>query len=111
MFDKIGQIMGLISNPGKIREEAEKLAARVGQIVAEGSAGGGMVTARVNGHGSVVALKISEEAMQDRELLEDLVAGAVNHAAEKARTQAAEETGRMATNLGLPPGFRLPGMG
>jgi DNA-binding protein YbaB len=49
--------------------------------------------------------------LQDRELLEDLVVAATNQAIDKARQLAASETTKMATELGLPPGMNLPGIG
>jgi DNA-binding protein YbaB len=42
--------------------------------------------------------------------LEDLIRAATNQAMDRARQLAAEETGKIASNLGLPPGMALPGM-
>ena len=110
MFKEIGQLAGMLKNLPKIQEEMKKLQSRLGQITAEGDAGGGMVKVRVNGHMEVQGCAISDEAMKlnDKELLEDLVAGAANQALKRVRTQVAEETGKMATGLGLPPGMNLP---
>jgi hypothetical protein len=44
-------------------------------------------------------------------MLEDLVKSAVNQAIGRARQKIAEETQKMATDMGLPPGMELPGMG
>jgi nucleoid-associated protein EbfC len=113
MFKEIGQIAGLMKNLPKMREEMSKLQERLGQIVAEGDAGAGMVRATVNGHLEVQKLTLSDEAvkMNDKEMLEDLIASAINHALKKARQLVAEETSKMATGLGLPPGLNLPGLG
>ncbi len=113
MFKEIGQIAGLMKNLPKIREEMSKLQERMGQIVAEGDAGAGMVKATVNGHLEVQKLTLSDElvAMNDKEMLEELVASAINHALKKARQLVAEETSKMATGLGLPAGMNLPGLG
>src|SRR5262249_33544333 len=99
-----------------IREEMERLQQRLGQITAEGDAGGGMVKVKVNGKQEVLGCTLSEEALRggDRELLEDLIAGAVNQALQRVRQLVAEETSKMATGLGLPPGMGmggLPGLG
>lgn len=112
MFKEIGQLMNLMKNTSKIREEVEKLQGRLGQIITEGDAGGGMVKARVNGHLDVLSCVLSEEVLQqnDKEMLEDLIIGAINQALKKARQQVAEETSKMATGLGLPPGLNLPGL-
>ena len=87
MFDKISQIFGMFKNLPKMREEMQKLQERLGQITAEGDAGGGMVKAKVNGQMEVVTCVISDELMKlnDKELLEDLVRSAVNQAIQKAK--------------------------
>ena len=61
-------------------------------------------------------MRISDEAMKlnDREMLEDLIAAATNQALAKVRQQLAEESAKMAANIGLPPGMLgggLPGLG
>lgn len=116
MFKELGAMMGLLKNQGKIQEEIQKFQASVGQITAEASSGAGYVTVKVNGRLEVLYVRISEEAMQlnDREMLEDLVAAAVNQALTKVRAQLAEESAKMAANIGLPPGMLgggFPGMG
>jgi DNA-binding YbaB/EbfC family protein len=114
MFKELGQLASLLRNMpqmSKLKEEMDGLQQRLGQISAEGDAGGGMVKVRVNGKLELVACTISAEAMGDREMLEDLIRAAVNQALEKARVQAAQETSKMAGNLGLPAGLDLPGLG
>jgi nucleoid-associated protein EbfC len=112
MFKEIGQLAGLMKNAGKIREEMQKLQQRLGQLTSEGDAGGGMVKVTVNGNLEVVSCRISEECMKlnDREMLEDLIRAAVNQALQRSRQLAAEETGKMATGLGLPAGMNMPGL-
>ena len=71
---------------------------------------------KVNGRMEVQSVRISEEALKlnDREMLEDLVAAAVNQALTKVRAQLAEESAKMAANIGLPPGMLgngFPGFG
>lgn len=111
MFKEIGQLASLMRNLPKLQQEAEQLKQKLARIVAEGAAGAGMVTARVNGHMEVLSCSISDEAMKmnDREMLEDLVKAAINQALQKSRQAVAEETSKMASGLGLPGGFNLPG--
>lgn len=114
MFNQLGQLAGLMrSLPqlGKLREEMEKFQQKVAEITAEGDAGAGMVKAKVNGRMEVQAITLSDEAMKDRELLEDLIRSAVNSAIDRARQRVAEETTKMASEMGLPPGMNLPGLG
>ena len=83
MFKELGSMMSLLGNKGKIQEEIGKFQQQVGYITAEATAGAGYVTVKVNGRMEVLAVRISEEAMDlnDREMLEDLVAAAANQAA------------------------------
>jgi DNA-binding YbaB/EbfC family protein len=116
MFEKLGAMMNLLNNRGKIQEEIQKFQAQVGAITAEATAGAGYVTVKVNGRMEVLNVRISEEAMQlnDREMLEDLVAAATNQALVKIREQLAQESAKMAANIGLPPGMlgnNIPGIG
>src|ERR1700724_1140874 len=110
MFKEIGQFASLMRNLPKIREEVEQLQQRLARITAEGSAGGDLVKARVNGKMEVLSCHLSDEALKqnDRELLEDLIVGAVNQALQRVRQLVAEETSKMASGLGLPEGMNLP---
>jgi nucleoid-associated protein EbfC len=112
MFKEIGQIAGLMKNLPKIREEMERFQGKLAQLSAEGDAGAGMVKVRVNGKMEVLVCQISEEAFStgDREMLEDLIRVATNQALTKVRQLVAEETSKMASGLGLPPGMGLPGL-
>jgi DNA-binding YbaB/EbfC family protein len=116
MFKELGAMMSLLGNKGKIQEEIQKFQASVGQITAEASSGAGYVTVKVNGKLEVLSVRISDEALKlnDREMLEDLITAATNQALAKVRAQLAEESAKMAANIGLPPGMLgggLPGVG
>ncbi len=110
MFNKLGMLADLMGNAGKLREAFDKAFESLGQVEAEGSAGGGTVTARVNGRLEVVAVRIDPSllAEPDAELLEDLIVAAVNAGLVKAREAAAGSL----TNLtgGLPMGL-FPNLG
>jgi DNA-binding YbaB/EbfC family protein len=115
MFKELGAMFSVLKNQGKIQEEMQKFHAQVGNITAEAAAGAGYVTVKVNGRFEVLSVKISEEAMKlnDRELLEDLIAAATNQAIAKVRELLAQESAKMAANLGLPPGMMgggIPGV-
>jgi DNA-binding YbaB/EbfC family protein len=112
MFKEISQLAGLFKQLPKIKEEVNRFQQRLGEITAEGDAGAGMVKARVNGRFDVLSCRISDEALRlnDREMLEDLIAGAVNQAISRVRQQTAEETRKMADAVGLPAGLEIPGL-
>lgn len=109
----LGQLVSMMTklpSIDKIKEETERMQQRLGEITAEGDAGAGMVKVRVNGRMEVLSCQISNEALGDKEMLEDLIAAAVNQAITRARLQTAEETGKLASNLGLPTGLNIPGL-
>jgi DNA-binding YbaB/EbfC family protein len=112
MFKGLGQLANLMTQLPKLKAEMERLQQRLGQLVAEGDAGGGMVRVKVSGKQEVLSCTLSDEAlrMNDREMLEDLIRAATNQALDRARQLAAEETSKMATSFGLPAGMGLPGL-
>lgn len=112
MFGGLFNMLKLMGNAGKIQQEMAALQQRNAQLTAEGDAGAGLVKVKVDGQMHVVALSISDDALKtgDKEMLEDLIKAATNQAIEKVRKLIAEETARMAANLGLPAGTNLPGM-
>src|ERR1700722_14573510 len=111
MPKELGQLAGLMKNMGKLREEAQRFQTKLGELHADGSAGGDMVTVRVNGRMELMSVKIADSApLQDREMLEDLICSATNQALSKARELVNQEAQNMAATLGLPPGMGLPGL-
>ena len=115
MFKELSAMMSLMGNKSKIQDEMQKFQAQIPTIVAEGTAGAGMVLVKANGRMEILSCKISEDAfkLNDREMLEDLVIAATNQALGKVRDLLAAETAKMAANMGLPPGMLggLAGMG
>jgi DNA-binding YbaB/EbfC family protein len=91
----------------KMKVEMERLQAEAASKIVEGSAGGGMVVVVANGKGEILSVRIDREAVrgEDLEMLQDLVAAAVNDALRRAREVLAQEFSRLAGGLGLPPGL------
>jgi DNA-binding YbaB/EbfC family protein len=115
MFKQFGQIANMMKNLPKLKAQMEELQQKMGQIVAEGISGGGMVSVKMNGRMEVTACTIGDEAlkMQDKEMLEDLIVAAVNQAVVKVNQLRAEETAKIASELGVPlpgPDGGLPGL-
>jgi len=103
----LGDIMSMMGNLGAIRKKAEAMQEELGRLTAEGTAGGGMVVATVNGRQELIGLKIDPEVVNrdDVALLEDLVKAAVTQAMDKARDLQKEAAARMLGGLPLPPGL------
>ncbi len=90
----------------KVAEMQEKLAG----IEIDGAAGGGLVTATLNGKGELRRLKIDPSLTDpdDIEVLEDLVVAACNDAKSKVEAHVAAEMQKLTGGLDLPPGMQLP---
>lgn len=110
MFDKLGSFADLMRNAGKIQETVQKATEQLGQVRVEADAGGGAVSAQANGRLEILAVRIDPKLLADgdAELLEDLVASAVNQALTKAREAAAQSLTSIAGGLPSLPGF--PGL-
>jgi DNA-binding YbaB/EbfC family protein len=83
----------------------EKMQAEIALIRVEGSAGGGMVTVKMDGHKAVTAVKIDPEVAGDVEMLQDLVVAAFSDAAKKVDEESQRKMGGMLGGMGLPPGL------
>lgn len=77
------------------------------ETVVEASSGGGVVTVKMNGAKQVLSVKIDPEVVKsgDVEMLQDMVAAAVNAAAQKADESVQSSLGGMLGGMGLPPGL------
>ena len=101
--DIMKQAQGLQS---KMQEIQEKIAA----LEVEGAAGGGMVKIVLNGKGYAKGVAIERALLKEDEgeVLEDLIAAAINDAKAKLETRTAEEMKALTAGLSLPPGMTLP---
>ena len=80
------------------------------KVEVEGVSGGGMVRIRASAKGRIVAVEIDESlfAPSEKQMVEDLVAAAINDARSKADQAAQQEMSKMTAGLPLPPGFKMP---
>ncbi len=83
----------------------QKLQEEIAQIRVEASAGGGMVTIRMDGLKNVLGVKIDPEVAGDVEMLQDMVMAACNEAAKKVDEEVRQKMSGVLGGLGLPPGF------
>jgi DNA-binding YbaB/EbfC family protein len=83
----------------------EKLQQEIALIRVEGSAGGGMVTVRMDGQKNVLGVKIDPEVAGDVEMLQDMVTAAFNEAARKVDDESQKKMGGLLGGMGLPPGL------
>jgi len=83
----------------------QKMQEEIGLIRVEASAGGGMVTVRMDGHKTCLGVTIDPEVMSDVEMLQDMVMAAVNEAGKKVDEESQSKMGGMLGGMGLPPGM------
>ncbi len=97
----------------QVQELQEKMAQVQDDLVAmeiEGSSGGGLVVAVMNGKSELKRMKIDPSLLKpdEIEVLEDLIVAAHNDAKQKVEQRAAEEMAKVSSGLPLPPGMKLP---
>jgi nucleoid-associated protein EbfC len=97
-----GNMQAMMQQAQKMQE---KLQAEVALIRVDGTAGGGMVSVKMDGHKNVLAVKIDSEVAGDVEMLQDLVVAAFNDAAKKVDEESQKKMGGMLGGMGLPPGL------
>ena len=83
----------------------EKMQQEIGEIRVEGSAGGGMVLIKMDGHKNMLGVVIDKEVAGDVEMLQDMVLAASNDAVKKVEEQTQQKMGGMLGGMGLPPGL------
>jgi len=87
-----------------MQQKMARLQEEAAQQTAEATAGGGAVTALVNGKNQIVSLSIKKEAVdpEDVEMLQDLIVAAVNEALVKVHADMAEQMGKITGGLNVP---------
>ena len=91
----------------KAQDMQRQMQEKMRQTVVEASSGGGSVTVKMNGAKQVLNVKIEPEIVQagDLEMLQDMVAAAVNEANRKVDEAMQSTLGGMLGGMGLPPGL------
>jgi DNA-binding YbaB/EbfC family protein len=91
----------------QMQERVKKLQEEAGAKTVEASSGGGMVTVVANGRQEVLSIKIDPSVVdpKDLDMLQDLVAAAVNEALRKSQDLMKQEMGKLTAGMGLPPGL------
>ena len=101
--------MKLPGNMQQVMQQAQKMQERmqqeVAQIRVEASAGGGMVTIKMDGQKNVIGVKIDPEVAGDVEMLQDMVMAACNEAVKKVEDETRQKMSGIMGGMGLPPGL------
>ena len=97
----------------KIQQQMNDVQVTLDSLEVEGTAGGGLVNIRATAKGRILGVSIDDSLIvpEDKQMLEDLVTAAFNDARAKADRAAEAEMQKAQSGMGLPPGFKLPGLG
>ncbi len=105
-----GQNMGeLMKQAQKMQEQLQKQQEELANREVTGESGAGMVQVVMNGRHDVRKVTLDPSLMsEDKELLEDLLAAAVNDAVRRVEEQNKNAFSSLAAGMGMPPGFKMP---
>jgi nucleoid-associated protein EbfC len=104
-----GNFGNLMKQAQAVQANMQKVQAEIAAIEVLGEAGGGMVKVAMNGRHEVKRVQIEPTVSgEDREMLEDLIAAAVNDAVHKVEARVQEKMASVTAGLQLPPGMKLP---
>ena len=98
-------LAGLMQQAQKMQEEMKKAEQELANVEVTGEAGGGMVKVTMNGRHELRKVSIDPSAMDDQELLEDLICAAANHAVQQIAEKNKEKMSALTSGLPIPPGF------
>jgi nucleoid-associated protein EbfC len=99
----------LMKQASQMQENMKKMQDGLAQIEVKGESGAGLISVVMTGRHDVKQVHIDQSLLaEDKEMLEDLVAAAVNDAVRKVEAKNKEQMEKMTAGLGLPPGFKLP---
>jgi hypothetical protein len=101
-------LAGLMKQAQQMQENMKKAQDELAQMEVEGQSGAGMVKIVMTCKHDVRKVSIDASVMDDKEMLEDLIAAAMNDAARRVETTVADKMGGMTAGLQLPPGMKLP---
>lgn len=104
MFKSLGNIANMVKQAQEMKSRMGEMEAKLVEVRVKGAAGGGMVGVEANGQQKILAVRIDEKLLNvdDREMLEDLVAAATNDALNLAKQAAAEQMAEITGGIDLP---------
>ena len=104
-----GGLGGLMKQAQAMQDNMKKMQEEVANMEVEGQAGGGMVKVTMTGRHDLKRVHIDDSLIgDDKDMLEDLIAAAVNDAVRQVEKTTSDKMSGIAGGLDLPPGFKLP---
>ena len=104
-----GGIGNLMKQAQQMQANMQKMQEEVANMEVEGQAGGGLVKVTMTGRHDVKRVSIDDSVLQDdKDMLEDLIAAAVNDAVRQVEKVSQEKMSSLTAGFNLPPGMKLP---
>jgi len=106
---KLGNMNDLMKQAQAMQEKMQQLQAESAKREVTGESGAGLVKILMNGRHDVRTVTIDSSLMQeDKEILEDLIAAAINDAVRKVESAQQEQMQKLTGGMPMPPGFKMP---
>ena len=103
------QLAGLMKQAQAMQDSMKKAQEEIAKLEIAGQAGAGLVKVVMTGRHDVKRVTIDPTLLtEDKDMLEDLVAAAVNDAVRKVEAASQEKMAGLTAGLPVPPGFKLP---
>jgi DNA-binding YbaB/EbfC family protein len=104
-----GGIGNLMKQAQQLQENVQKAQAEIAAMEVTGESGGGMVKVTINGRHEAKRVQIDPSVpLGDREMVEDLVAAAINDAVHRLEAASQQKMSGLMGGMNLPPGLKLP---
>ncbi|EHR39833.1 MULTISPECIES: YbaB/EbfC family nucleoid-associated protein [Alishewanella] len=104
-----GGMGNMLKQAQAMQEKMQKMQAEVANMEVTGESGAGLVKVTMTGNHNVRRVSIDDSLMSDdKEMLEDLIAAALNDAVRRVEENNKEQMAKITGGLQLPPGMKLP---
>ena len=104
-----GNIGNMMKQAQMLQANMQKVQAEIAAMEVTGESGGGMVRITMNGKHEARRVQIDPSVpLDDREMIEDLVAAAINDASQRVEQETQQRMASVMGGMNLPPGFKLP---
>ncbi len=108
MFGGKGGLGNLMKQAQEMQKNMQEAQEEIAKMEIAGEAGGGMVKVTMTGKHELVKVEIDDSLMDDKEMLEDLFAAAVNSAARRVEEVTQEKMGVLTAGMNMPAGMKMP---
>ena len=103
-----GGIGNLMKQAQQMQATMQRAQAEIALLEINGESGGGMVKVTLNGKHEARRVQIDPSVLSDKEMLEDLIAAAINDAVHKVEQTTQQKMSGLMAGLNLPPGMKMP---